>query len=224
MSAGLRVKAMDFASTSAEFDVRGLLYSSLVADWRQAFIARGYGYHVDIGAFSTPITGGGNGTVLDQDQPEGIISVASGTTLVPVRIHVQCHTPLIAADADESEILIAADRAAAYAGDGTVTTETAVNMRTSTTGGITAASAGTGNITNPTLGYELARTVITGDVQGTAANALWGSLDLLYEPEYPPFLVGPAAIYLYWGGTVATTGFAQIDVLAFPTTLISGLS
>jgi len=65
---------------------------------------------------------------------------------------------------------------------------------------------------------ELARTVLTGDVQGTAANALWGKLDLLYEPLTSPIITGPAMLLVYWGGTVATTGFAQIEWIEYTTT------
>jgi len=225
MSIDTVMRAVDYSST--EVGVRALLGGALVADWRQALVARGYGFHVDVGAFSTPIVGGGAGTILDQDQPEFGISVASGYCVVPLRIHVACQTPLIATDSDESEILLAVDRAAAWAGDGTATTETAANMRTNATGnptGVTIFSAATGNITNPTLGYELAHAVRVGDVQGTAATALWGELSLVYEPNNPPFLVGPCCLYGYWGGTVATSGFANIDFLAFPSSWVTGLS
>lgn len=227
MAAPVLSRFKDYQASPEEVDLRGVLGAALAADWRMAMVARGLGYHVDVGAFSTPIVGGGNGTIFDQDQPEFGISVASGYCVVPLRVHVSCQTPLIAADSDESEILLAVDRAAAWAGDGTVTTETAVNMRTNSTGnptGVSIFSAATGNITNPTLGMELAHKVIVGDVQGTAANALWGALELLYEPLNPPLLIGPCCLYGYWGGTVATSGFANIDFLAFPSSLVTGLS
>ena len=188
-------------------------------DWRQRAIMAGKGFQVTVGAFSTPVTGGGAGTILDQDQPELVLSVPSGYILVPLRFTVQCHTPLLATDADEAEILIAADRAAASNASGsTGTVETIFNLRTDLTTGsmVTAVSANTGNITNPTLGIELARRVVTGDMNGTPANALWGLLDLEYEPNNPPFIVGPAAVYFYWGGTVATTGFAQATWVELP--------
>lgn len=189
--------------------------------WQQKLINAGYGFHVTIGTFSTPITGGGAGTVIDLDQPEGIISVPSGAAIIPVRFAVQCHVPLLATDANEAEILIAVDRTAAYAGDGTVTTATAFNMRTDNplTTVCTAASAATADITDPVLGIELARAAITGDVQGTPATALWTPLDLVYEPKFAPVIVGPAAIYVYWGGTVATPGFAQLQWIELPSTL-----
>lgn len=225
MSVDLQSKILDY--DQVEKYLYGLLGAALAADWRQAFIARGFGYHVDVGAFSTPIVGGGNGTVLDQDQPEFGISVASGVCIVPLRVHVACQMPLLANDSDEAEIVLAVDRVAAWASDGTVTTETALNMRSNATGnptGVSIFSAATGNITNPTLGYELGHAVKVGDVQGIATSTTWTDLELLYEPRCPPFLIGPCCLYGYWGGTVATTGFANIDFLAFPSNLLTGLS
>jgi hypothetical protein len=186
-------------------------------DWKMDAIRGGHGYHVDVGAFSTPITGGGTGaTGIDQDQPEAIISVPDGTVIMPIRVSVVCQTPLIASDSDESEILVAADVAAAAAGATGIsgaTAETAVNMHTgsSNTSACSCYSASKANWTNPTLGMELGHAVKVGDVQGTAATALWGDLSLLYEPQSPPILTGPCALYVYWGGTVATSGFAQIE-------------
>jgi len=190
----------------------------VVPNWKQIAILEGRGFHVDVGAFSTPIVGGGNGTVLDQDQPEAGISVPTGTTIIPIRVHVQCQTPLLATDADESEILIAWDQAAAIDA-GTSTTETALKMHdgSSVTSRCTCYSAFTGNCTNPTLSVELARAVVTGDMNGTPANALWGKLDLLYAPEAVPLIVGPASLIVYWGGTVGTSGFAQIEWLEYYT-------
>lgn len=186
-------------------------------DWKMDAIRDGRGFHVDVGALSTPITGGGNGDVVDQDQPEAVISVPNGTCIIPIRLAVVCQTPLIASDSDESEIVVAVDIAAAAAG-GTKTSETALKMNVghSRTSECTCTSAYTANMTNPTLGMELAHAVKVGDVQGTAANALWGDLSLLYEPKSPPILNGPCALYVYWGGTVATTGFAQIEWLEYP--------
>jgi hypothetical protein len=226
MAAPVLSRVRGYDALASETEVRGVLGAALAADWRLALVARGLGWHFDAGAFSTPIVGGGNGTVLDQDQPEFGVSVPSGFTIIPTRIHVQCQPPISAADADECEILLAVDRSAAYAGDGTVVLETPVNMRTNAVGGCPATcfSAGTGNITNPTLGMELGRAVKTVDYVGTPANALFSDLSFLYEPLVPPFLVGPCAIYGYWGGTVATSGFANVQFLVIPSNLITALS
>lgn len=199
--------------------------SGLQADWRQGFVFEGKAYHVTIGAFSTPIVGGGNGTVLDIDQPEGVISVPSGTSIIPLRIHVQTQAPLSVTDNDESEILIAVDRAAAWFGDGTKTDEVAYPMRTDLSSGsaCACASAFTADMTrdgtaDPALTIELARSVTVADVQGTAATVVVTKHELLYEPQVPPIIVGPAALYLYWGGTVATSGFAEVEYAELLTT------
>lgn len=183
-------------------------------------VRAGYGFHVTVGALSTPITGGGAGTILDLDQPEAIISVPDGAAIMPIRVHVQGHVGLMATDADEYEILIAVDRAAAAVDDGTKTAETIFNMRTDNpiSSVCTATSAYTADVTDPVLGIELARKVITGDVQ-TAVGTTWGELDLLYEPQHPPVIVGPAMLIVYWGGTVALPGFAQIQWVEFPSSI-----
>jgi hypothetical protein len=181
-------------------------------DWRSAAVLSGKGFHVTIGALSTPITGGGAGTILDLDQPEGIISVPLGTSIQPIRIHVQALQPLIATDADESEILIAVDRTAKWAVDGTRTDETIFNMRTDIVGGsnCVAASAFTADTTDPVLDIELARSIYVADSQ-SAVGVVNTKHELLYEPVAPPLIVGPAMIVIYWGGTVATPGFAEIQ-------------
>ena len=225
MSIDAQSKFLDYASS--EQYTRGLLGALLMADWRQAMIARGNGYHVDVGAFSTPITGGGDGTVIDQDQPEFIISVAAGYCVVPIRVDINVLPGLQTTDSHETEILVAVDRVAAYDATGTVVAETAINMRTNTVGnptGVTCHSAGTANITNPTLGMELMHRALFTDVQGIAATVNLMQLNGLYEPENPPFLIGPCAIYGYWGGSIAATGFAQIDFLSFASSLVTGLS
>jgi hypothetical protein len=184
-------------------------------DWKQRAILQGRGFHVDIGAFSTPILGGGAGTIIDLDRPEGCISIPSGTTIIPIRISAQCQIDELATDADENEILFGVDIAKSNDGTGTHTSETALKMYLGQgTSLCTCWSAETADTTDPAIGMELARTVIVGDVQ-TAVGVLWTKLDLLYEPVVAPVLVGPCALYLYWGGTVANSGFAQIEWLEY---------
>ncbi len=200
----------------------GALASS---EWLQHYVNRGHGYIVTIGAFSTPIVGGGDGTILDQNQPEGMFAIPSGVTMMPYRISVQTLVPLIATDADEAEILIAVDKDTVFAEDGTTTIETPVNLRMNSakTSSVVAESAATADITNPTLDLELARAITVADVQATQTNVLTSQLDLLYEPKIVPALVGPCGLYLYWGGTVAVSGFAQIEWVEFDSTMTAAL-
>lgn len=195
-----------------------MLLHKVPFDWKQRAVLQGRGFQVDVGAFSTPIVGGGNGTVIDQDQPEAMISVPSGTSIIPIRVSVQAQCGLAATDADENEILVAADISQASDGTGTMTTETALKMYVGQgTTLCTCYSAFTADATAPVLGMELARKVEVMDLVGTPANA-WGHiLDLVYEPAVPPILVGPCMLLVYWGGTVAVSGFAQIQWLEYLT-------
>ena len=201
-------------------------------DWRARLTARKFGGRVTIGTAATQITGGGAGTVIDLEQPEGVVSVRKGYTLIPDRISVQCGVPLLASDTDKSEIYLAADVLSEWPATGTRTDEAIFCTRTtghtpvageSEVPGVVAASAFTGDTTTPVLGMDLDRSLITGDVQGTPASALWTPLALLHEPVSPDFIVGPAAMYLYWFGTVATTGYAQIKFFSVPTDLLDEL-
>jgi hypothetical protein len=185
-------------------------------DWKMESIRDGKGFHVDVGAFSTPIVGGGAVTIMDADRPELTVNVPELTTIIPIRIDVTIQVPLLAADVDECEILCGIDKDAVIAG-GTYTTETPINMniKHTNTSACTVRSAYTVNATAaPTLDLELIRSIKVGDVQ-TTAGVMWTAHKLLYIPTYPPIVPGPSCLALYWGGTVATSGFAQIEWIEY---------
>ncbi len=192
-------------------------------DWIQAAILEGKGFTAKVGAFSTPVVGGGAGTVIDLDQPEFGMIIPDGTTIVPIRIAVQLATPLGATDADEVETVWFVDVTAATVAaalDGTwANTITPNNMRINLTNransGCTVKSVCSGDTTDPTEGVDLLHTQLTLDMNGTPANAIWTRHEALYEPRNPPYIVGPASLFGYWGGTVATSAFAQIWWLEF---------
>lgn len=192
--------------------------AQFTSDWLQALVMEGRAYTVTVGALSTPIVGGGAGTVLDLDQPEFIISVPDGTCILPFSVKIQCQVPLLAADSEEAEILLAVDRAAAAVDDGTKTAETIFNLRTDNprSSNCTATSAYTADVTDPVLGIELARAQLLGDFQGTPANAMWTPLALDYQPRPVPIIMGPGMLIGYWGGTVAASGFAQVSWIELP--------
>ncbi len=218
----------NYKSTPVDTPLRAGIDGALAnQDWIDALIARGYGWHVDVGSFTTPIVGGGNGTTITADEPELIIDIPAGKTLVPLRIEITLETPLIAADDNEIESLIAVDQGAianADAGDGTV--ELQWNMRTGAPGlaaggGVNVVSAITTGVDSaPTLDLELSHKSQVADVQGTAANALWGDYMHVYEPKWPPLISGLATFVVYFGGTVATSGYISADYLVFDTAKI----
>lgn len=204
--------------------------AGLVAFDLDHMISRGMGRMMAVGAFSTPIVGGGAGTILDQNQPEFAIGVPAGFCIRPIRVGIQVQTGLLATDSDETESLLAVDSLGLWTGDGTLTQENPSNMRSDLDKGSACkcGSAFTGDMTTtpgngqaaaaPVLDMELSRYVQQGDVQGTAANAAWNYHNHLYEPKYAPYLVGPCTLIGYWGGTVATVGgFAQVAWVEGPT-------
>jgi hypothetical protein len=191
MSVDTNAKVLDYDSVSKY--LRGLFGGAVTADWRQAMVARGYGWHIDVGTLTTPITGGGAGTVLDLEQPELAINCPSGYAMVPLRIAVQCQIGLQTTDAHENEIWIAYDKTQVQTA-GTSTAETPVNMRTDLSSApFTAYSAYTADgVATPVLN-TLARKQALTDVQGTAATVNAYIFDLVYEPAAPPVIVGPGS-------------------------------
>lgn len=193
-------------------------------------IERGYGRSVTVGAFSTGIVGGGDGTILDQDQPEFAIGVPAGYCIRPIYIDIVVKGGIATTDADETEALIAVDSLGVWFGDGTVTNENPSNLRTDLDKGSLChvGSAFTGNMTTspgggvaaaaPVLDMELARTLESNDQAGAVASAAYRIIKLVYEPDHPPFLVGPCTLLGYWGGTRATIeGFAIVQWVEGPT-------
>jgi len=213
----------EFQLENSEGDLWGITSGApVLGDELQQLVNAGYGYHVTVGAFTTPIVGGGgDGTIIDADRPELSISVPSGTAIIPLRISVQLELPADA-DAKVEEILIAADRtAASTSSSSTGTAETIFNMRTDNarSSGCTVISAGTSNMgTAPTLGLELARKQMKVNVLTDGITQ--GVVDLTYEPKVPPIIVGPAAVYVYFGGdTTVPSGFIQAEWVEMPADL-----
>ena len=205
---------------------RGELFTQ---DWIQAAILEGYGFIANIGALSTPVVGGGNGTIVDLDQPEFGMIIPDGKIIIPIRLAIQLTTPLLATDADEAEALVFVDTTAATVAaalDGTwANIITPKNMRIALTNRksstCTVKSVCSVDTTDPTESIDLIHEVIVGDVQGTAATALWTKNGLLYEPRNPPMIVGPASLFAYWGGTVAVNGFMQFFWIELPSTQLA---
>lgn len=178
------------------------------ADWLQHMVQAGKCFGIQVGALTTPIQGGGAGTIIDLDQPEVNIGVPSGRVLLPFRIDVQCEVPADQ-DGDVQEIIVGFDRLATNAG-GTFTDEVAFNLRTDNpaTSLCDPNSAYTADQTTAPTVIELARAQMVTNI--VTSGITQGILQLLYEPKVVPMLVGPAQLLVYWGGTQAMSGFAQV--------------
>lgn len=205
----------------ADVFLRALRDGAMVsADWKQAAIIGGFGYQINEGALTTGQTGGGEGTILDADQPEVVIGIPNGYCILPLRIEVACKPGVFTATTDECDILIAVDQDLEYTGSGTCDTLSVYNMNTlcGKTSVCLAKGGCSAGITAPTHDIELARWTNDIDASGTEANFIWNQFDVLYEPKRLMVINGGASLYVYFGGTVATTGFVSVQWLEFPET------
>lgn len=233
----MKGRAFDANRVAGEFGAYPLgkgNFAVPVADYLDAMVARGFGWHLTVGALTTPIVGGGAGTTIDATKPELCINIPRGFALRPLRIAVEAQLGIQTTDSHESEILIAVDPRAqnlTAKSAGSNTREFPINMRTdlaALTGDTSGCpcdcySANTAALTSPNLDMELARKQGLTDAQGTAATLNVYIFDLVYEPRTPPYIIGPAALYVYWAGNIAVSAFAQASFLAIPSALITGL-
>lgn len=200
------------AGENASRQVRGTRDGAVfAAPWIQGLILEGRCYMIQVGALTTPIVGGGNGTIVDLDQPEVNIGVPSGTTILPFRIDVQVENGATEADNAIAEIIIGIDRTATNTG-GTFTDETAVNLRTDNpySSLCDPNSAYTANQTTEPTVIELARLQRVPLVDASSTARADTSMHLVFEPLYVPAIVGPAQLLIYWGGIEAISGYAQV--------------
>ncbi len=194
-------------------------------DWKTNLAMEGLVYRMTVGTMvaggiETMITGGGNGTVVNGDQPELGISVREGYYLVPMEIIVSTRCKLDA-DTQTTNILVIEDRAAGVPADGTKTAATPLNLLD---GGPAfpgdAFTACTADMTDPTVSAIIAHASILGNDNGTAGNLSFPELALNYCPTVPEFIAGPCSVYVYWGGTAATEGLCSALFAAIPTSYL----
>jgi hypothetical protein len=193
------------------------------ANWKTSLLLAGRLWGITVGTITAggdvaPVTGGGAGTTVDQDQPEVVIGVDAGYYLVPVSVRVSAHVD-IDADADDGDIIVAVDRSAAVPTSVTGTIETPANQLD---GGPAfpgrAFSAVTADITDPTVDEILDSEHIQGGQSGNGAYTT--VLKMNYEPEVPDLIAGPCGLYVYWGGVAAVKAIANIVVAAIPDTWV----
>lgn len=188
-------------------------------------IAKGMGRSSTLGTFSSGVAGGGAAAIIDLNRPRFACGIPSGHVIRPFRITCQVQPGAATTDADETEILFAVDSLGMWKGDGAHTVEIPSNMRTDLDKGsaMRCGSIFAGDMTttpgfgviadaDPVLDMELAREVQTLELTVSAISQNLYLVRLDYEPDNPPFIVGPATLLVYFGGTQAVVGgFAQIQ-------------
>jgi len=163
-------------------------------DWIQARINAGYGFNFANITPDTTITGSTSYAATD---PAILVQIASGTTMVPFYVNIALED---SAGVD-NYVVIGCDTAALYASGGG-TAGSALNSLRTTGGGTSAAT-----------GYN-GKTAIVMTDPGATERTLYNWVNqfadvatdpprvIVWEPKYPPVLIGPATLYVYvYGGT-----------------------
>ena len=216
----LRQKSASVSSDGSEARLRASRRQQLMTvNWKHELVTAGKVWRTTVGTITgggdvNPVTGGGNGTTVDQDQPEVAIGVDSGYYLIPLEIKVAAHVDLDA-DADDGDIIAAVDRSAGVPTSVTGTIETPTNQLD---GGASfpgrAFSAITGDITDPTVDEILDHVHVQGGAAGTPGNLAVAQLKMDYRAEWPDLIAGPCGLYVYWGGVAAVNAVASVVVAA----------
>ena len=199
--------------------------SLFMADWKQAMIMEGRGFMINVGALTTPITGGGTGnTKPDANSPDISILVPSGTSFLPIRVEVEVSLPVIAATGNEVDILLGVDQDASHIADATAAgaAEVAYNMNTlhtRTSNCTTRSKNSTAYTDTLTMDIEITHVTKSAKVH-TSVGTVWQNMTLLYEPITPYIINGPAAFLGFWGGTAATSGFAIVQWIEIPSSML----
>ncbi len=217
-------RAVGRVSDGGDVYVRALRDGSfLEVDWIQGLILEGRGFMFNVGSFSAPLVGGGAGTTLNNVQPEFVVRIPRGTSILPIRVEIVSGLPVGLADNNEIDLLLAVDQDSVQV-DGTaaVDPETVYNLNTlhNRSSNCVVRSAFTGNITTPVLDLELARINAVFESH-SSINGEWTGYTMLYEPKTPPIINGPAMLIGYWGGTTATSAFASVQWIELPSELVT---
>ena len=97
--------------------------------WKQALVLEGRCFHVQVGALVTAIACG-SGTVPELAEPELVISVPTGSVMMPLSVYANAIPADNFANHDDLNIILGIDRSQAHDLSGTSTTEVIYNLRT----------------------------------------------------------------------------------------------
>ena len=174
---------------------------------------------VTAGADLNPITGGGNGTVIDANQPEVYVGVDAGFYLIPLSVRVSGHVDMDA-NAEDGDIVAFLDRATAPDTSATATVTAPLNLLDDSDGGASfpgrCYTAVTGDVTNHVVSQLLDAVHIQGSDNGTAANLVSNELKMDYQPTSLTLAAGPCSLLVAWGGVAAVPGMAAVEVAVVP--------
>lgn len=200
------------------------------AGWKERLLLAGVCYSVTVGdganggGAPAGITGGGNGTTIDSDQPELAVGCKEGYFHIPLRCRFGGKVDLDA-DAEIGEWSLFADltRTVTTTDIAQGTAKTPTNMLgggPDATGLVV--SAVTGDITDPVCSMQLDYKVIRAAefvCNGSATNLTNGivtKMEADFQPIAPQLLKGPCMVVACFGGTAAVTGLIIYEYAEVP--------
>lgn len=188
--------------------------AAYTVDWFTALALEGRMYGLNVGTLSTPVAGH---VGIDDDQPEAVLDVPSGTTIIPVSIDLYLEDSA----GTDTEVVFLTSQANVGAGTSTELS-TIRNLRADAplTSSCTAYRSYTGNGTATSAGFEFYRSgyPFADATTDPVKKFHWSAK----ESGIVPVIVGDGALVLYWAGTTtAPSGFAQIVYVEVPSTSIT---
>jgi len=198
------------------------------ADWKTQLVIAGLVYSAHIGTLTTGadvgfIVGGGNGTVLDTDQPELMVGVDSGY-LIPLELHVICDMD-VDADGEYGEILFFADRSQAPPTTA-VGTPGIVTPNNQLDGGPAFGGRCFGGVTTDLLDPVMSEFIdlvyvntsefVSNGAATNLTNGIAHSLRMDWKADKLKLLAGPCQLVVAFGGTAAVNGMISLEFAAVP--------
>jgi len=184
-----------------EYPVVDKMGNLFTANWQTRLAMAGKLFSLDLGTAGTLLAGNHD---IDADQPEFVVAVDSGW-LIPVSLNISVASECDA-DADQTHLLVVADRTQAEAAGATATVETALNLLDGGDSfGGRCYSVVTGNLTAVTEADILYSKIFASVL--TTSGLVDTSVNAEYQWTHPRFLAGPCQILGYCVGV----GAAQVS-------------
>jgi hypothetical protein len=176
--------------------------SGIVVPWVTALALEGRVFQANIGSASTPVSFAK--TAYDSDQPQLVVDVPSGTSILPLKIELHLE------DSAGTDNEIMATVSTTIVGAGTSTAVTQKNQRSDSpiTSGCSVYSLYTGNGTDPTVHTEIWRSGYAFADSTTNPRPVF-----TYDVEEHPrvVIVGAGALVIYIvGTTTAPAGYLKV--------------
>jgi hypothetical protein len=181
--------------------------TQVFANWVQALVFEGLVFGIHAGSVSTPIAGH---AAIDADQPEVAVRVLSGAAVLPLSVRMAQETG--ATTLAQGGMMTAVSNIDVGAGTSTAATPFNLNLNTPTSTAVSAATAYTGNGTDPlTAGnfLELARVSSVIDADAATSGILPPTLKWSALEDIAP-LITQVGSFLAYGEAAANTLYATL--------------